>query len=468
MSNQLIDMSNGVYMSADATVLLNLNHYSRKEDDDECYDEGGVTSHKGVPHMIKYWGNDNELPYRREKMIKASNIVGTLLSSKRDLLIGQGITAYRETFVNGEKGREYIPIPDAVQDWLDESQFEERYLHKAVLNYFMHANVFCEFMKSKTGNILYLTCHESKHTRAAKKQNGRIPEYYVCADWYDRLDGKLNPVSIVPNIKDAFNGINDLPSKFMYHFGDIGLNDGYYYHPNYWGGKDWIMLANDIPVFHKHNIRNGYTPRFHITAPKGYFLDKQKMQRAMTEEAQQECINSAMAAQQKFINDFNKFMAGIQNAGRALFTTDDFEPLTREYRGIKIEAIKYDMQDKALLDLFDKSNDANISAIGLPPTLAGINTAGRLSAGSEIRNLLMYFIIKELPRPRKDILKPFVLALKLNGLHDPTIKYTFEDILITKLDENKSGIKSTTENQNPTSASFLNFFGQNAGSDVTE
>lgn len=408
-------------------------------------DVGEIIKAQGADKKIKSWGSDNYLPKRRDDMLMYSNIVGELISTKRDLLIGQGLTCYREVYdESGTKSKHYEPIPSHIRSWIKDRRWMSQYLNKAVLSYFKHGNIFVEVTLAKDRSVYSMKVHDCRYVRAVEKEKGVIPGYYICADWQMAVDKKDNPVYYLPALPEIGDK-GKYPDRFMIHLGDETFYDGYYYHPTYWGGEEWIDLANNIPVWHKANLQNGYSPRFHIKIPKDYFLDKQTFASATTEEAKSKCITASEQAQREFLDKMNKFLSGMDKAGRAVYTIEDFSPIMKGYVGISIEEIKYDMKDDALIKLFEASNQANISAQGFPPILAGIENQGKLSSGSEIRNLLSYFIISKLPRRRADILMPFLLMLDINGWADDELFWTFEDVHITKLDDNKSGNSSTTE-----------------------
>jgi hypothetical protein len=447
-------ISEFAFFDRNSGTLVELGHYDSERFNDAVDfggDVGRVFSHQGLGNAkIKWWGTDNLLPIRRDALLMSNDKVGEIISSKRDLLIGQGIQAYTETYdEKGEKKREYMPLPDNVAKWLRSSKWEKKYLQNATLNYFKHANVFVEFMKAKDGSLLWMKSHDCKTVRAAEKINGVIPGYFLCADWSLPITSRNtaveeNHVVYVPAMPDVMD-VKELPDHFIMHFGDETFDDGYYFHPPYWGGEYYIELSNIIAIWHKGNMENGASPRFHIKIPRGYFLDKTSLASAKTPEERAACYNAEKTKQQKFIDEMNNFLAGVRNAGRAVFTIDDFNQITKGYDGITIEEIKFDMKDDSLIKLYDACTASNVAAQGFPTVLAGIETNNKLSSGSEVRNILMYFIISKLPRRRRDILSPFELMLEINGWYDPNIKYTFEDILITKLDENKAGVSSTAE-----------------------
>jgi hypothetical protein len=45
----------------------------------------------------------------------------------------------------------------------------------------------------------------------------------------------------------------------------------FYAYPTWWCAKEWIELANLIPMFHKSGIQNGYNIKYLIRMPVDYF-----------------------------------------------------------------------------------------------------------------------------------------------------------------------------------------------------
>lgn len=449
------EITENVMYDESSGTLINFHYDDRRSTLEGNPDVGRVGVHTGIGKKIKYWGPDNMLPNYRDELLMGSNIVGELLNTKRDILLGKGLMAYQQ-IIEGEGAKQQkhnIPmeIPAHVQDWIDNADFVSRYLNGASANYYKHANVLADMNRNRLDRkILYIENIDCKYWRSQEKIGGKVPGYFVGDYDLYNVDEATRLDKDRYKFRSAWDGKvkeNKQPA-FAVHVGDDFFCDGYYYHPAYWGGEEWISLANEIPIFHKHNMKNGYAIRFHITIPKGYFLDDFKMKSAKTEADRTACFNAERTAKKNFIDFMNKFLAGNQNSGRAIYTDGAFDEVLKMYNGIKIEEVKYDMKDKSLLELFDKSNDANISAQGFPRALSGIETQGKLSSGSEIRNIYNYYVDTKLHRRRDDILKPFILMLKINGWYDPKVKWTFEDTIIQKLDENPKAQTGAIEGQN--------------------
>lgn len=389
---------------------------------------------------FKQWGSKNDLPEYREDMLMDSNIMGELIDTKRNIALGNGMKAYHEIIEDGVRRRIDVKIPGEIADWLRESEFYENYLDAAFLQWYMHANVFAEFVLTKKGTVHSVQLKNCRYIRAVEKINGKIPGYIYAPKWGSAKElRELKKSEWIP----AYNPERK-QAKFMLHIADNVFHDGYYGIPAYWGGVEWIRVSNSIPVFHESNLKNGYNIRFLVKYPEGYFLNKYEYDTAAGDpDKQQECLDKERIAKQDFIDKINELLSGSENAGRAVFVEDMLNQITSEYTGVTITPVDFDMKDKALLELYEKTNQANISAQGIHPTLANIESQGKLSSGSEMRNAFLFYVLTKVPRPRRQVLKTMDVVMKINGWDKkyPDLKWTFQDFQITTLDDEKNGYK---------------------------
>lgn len=395
---------------------------------------------------IRTWGNDNLLPQQREALVLDNNIVPELIGTKRDITVGGGLMYYQERFESGADGKkkrivEEEEMPKAAMEFFSrmedttQGQTIDQFLLKNCRNLMFHANLFVEYIRDKNGAIFSMEAMESRHVRPEKmRENGVVMNWYWSGDWKNRVKPEYTP-QVIP----AYRGEMRKQPKFLYHAMDDVLCDDYLGIPTWWGGRAWIECANAIPVFHISNLRNGYTLRWHIEIPTTYFSD-------MTAAAQTQAQKTAAAAKetearQIFIRKLNDFLAGAEQAGRALITEYEInKQMAKDYPGIKVTALNVDIKDEALLKLFAHSNDANISAQGIHPTLAAIQTQGKLSSGSEIRNAFTMYVAIKTPVKRAVLLRPINLVDRINGWSGKSGgKWGFRDIEITKLDEDPAG-----------------------------
>lgn len=447
-------ISNSSYYLREGQAII---QFANKLADD--FDQGKVVRNVppggGDPIEIMAWGKDNDLPQQRELLVSSNNIIPSLIERKRNILCGQDIMPYRIAHVmeGGKlrKKKEEVQMPPQVEMWLNGDNWGNgkdfyQVLTDAASEYVKHSLVIPEFIRTKKGDqINSIDIKECKYMRAAKKNDaGKITRWYWSGHW-----GKNTRSSNLETKKtvalEVYTGEEKKQPKFIKPVGDYMLNDGYYPIPVWWGGWEWIELANCIPQFHRNNLQNGYNLRWHIQIPADYFLDYEAWQSAATEAEKKEVLKDKESREQAFIDDVNSFLAGLSQSGRTVFTKYELDKsLGKEYPGIKITALEYNMQDEALLKLFEKSNTAATSAQGIHPSLAGIETAGKLSSGTEIRNAYLIWLIINTPHPRRILLDMLRLVKKINGWPED-IYYTIRDFELTPLSESSTGMQESNQ-----------------------
>lgn len=404
---------------------------------------------------IMSWGSRNDLPQLYEGLLTENNVVPVLMQRKRDIMVSDGLFAYQKRRTVQPDGTtktqiEEVEMPAEAQAFFEETDIDA-YLMAAAGELMKHSLIVPEFVRLKRADdknrfkIASLRCHEGKYVRSGRKNDdGKVTTWYWCGHWLQKKDPKEKK-RIVP--LPVYTGEESKQPLFVLPIGDYFFNDGYYPIPVWRGGKDWIEMSNMIPEFHINNILNGYSIRFHIKIPTGYFLDYERWNACTTDEERAACKTEEQHQEQAFMNDVNKFLAGLDNAGRALFTKFEFETVTgKAYPGIEIVPINYDMKDTALLELFKASNTANVSNQAIHPSLANIDVAGKLfGSGTEVRNAYLLFLITSTPQVRRMMMKPIELVKKINGW-PVDVFYGIRDFELAPLNEDKSGMKPA-ENQ---------------------
>lgn len=398
---------------------------------------------------IMYWGAKNDLPQLYEALLTENNVVPVLMHRKRDIFVSDGLFAYRKNRITNPDGStktvmEEVDMPPEAADFFEQIDIDQ-YLLKSTGELVKHSLFVPEFIRFKRDRKIKLVqVHECKYVRSGKKNDdGKVTDWYWSGHWTKTTDKEAKRIVQLP----VYAGEEARQPKFVVPIGDYFLNDGYYPIPVWRGGKDWIELSNMIPEFHINNILNGYSIRFHVKIPTGYFLDYERYNACTTDEERDACKADEQKAEQDFMNDVNEFLAGLDNAGRALFTKFEYEQATgKVYPGIEIVPINYDMKDSALLELFKASNTANVSNQAMNPSLANIDMGGKLfGSGTEVRNAYLLFLITSTPQVRRMAMKPINMVKKINGW-PADIYYGIRDFELAPLNEDKSGMKPA-ENQ---------------------
>lgn len=430
-----------IKMSKGEAALVTFSRYEDTTSKTEPISKSGT---KGG-FKIRFWGTKNNLPQFREQLVMRNNIVPALLKTKRDITFGTGLFAFKKKFKSdeGKPNIEEVETPDDVQTFFDDVSIDD-YLLDALKNMFLHANVFTEVIMSTDGKkVARILCKDCKYVRLGEMDDdGKITKAYISGNWAGRnyKSENTDDITELPLIRIGVDEIDytNLPPHFIMMTGDNFFNDGYYNSPDWFSGRTWIEVSNAIPLFHQNNIANGYTFRFHIKIPKGYF-SKRPIGEGI--DAIKNAEKDEAAARDAFLKGVNDIFSGVEGAGRTVWSQYDVNAMIgAQYPDIKIEPITYDMKDKSLLELFEKSNSANVTGQGLFPVLAGIEIAGKLSSGSEIRNAFTLWLAIKTPVARRTVLKPINFIKKINGW-DKSIHYAFGDTVITTLDDDPTGIK---------------------------
>jgi len=413
-----------------------------------------VPGMSNASERVMSWGFDDILPNYREQLVSENDIVPSLLATKRDILIGAGIMAYTKEYIDTAQGRKEVrhevAMPIVAKDFFEKIDVDE-FLETTARNYALHSMMPVEIIATADRKgIASLRALECRHVRSAEMNElGDIPAWYWCGHWGHRrteAQGEMKAYRI-----PTFNRNAEMLEKKSIHvmMDRLLCLDEYYPTPYWWGSEEWIRLANCIPEFHLAMLKNGYSFRVHVEIPKDYFLDNTASDLANTDlaEVTKTRQTAATAAKRAFVDRLNEVLQGHTKAGKLIITEYEIDKaLGKEYPGIKITPISLDLKDEAMLKLFDASNTANMSAQGIHPTLANIQTQGKLSSGSEIRNALAMHIILKTPGPRRRMFYLIHLAKRMNGWPE-NVFYTIRDTLITNLDEDKSGTTSGTEQE---------------------
>jgi hypothetical protein len=404
----------------------------------------GIYHAGNASHRIVFWGENNALPEEREYIIGNNNIVPQIIRTKRDLIIGGGMMAYTERYEkkDGKMVRviDEVEMPTEFSEWLEMQDEYYGGVEELCNDLLKHGNYYVEGGLRGDEKPAFLKPHAARCVRAQKQdRSGRIPMYFTYGGWsrvanQQRLD-EVKQMGRVP----AYNPMSkDLQPKFMMHGADKLMGGPYYYDPHYAGSSIWIKVANAIPLFHLSNMENGFNIRYLIKVPEDYFI------RSLSEDKRKDTEklrNHVREAKLIFKNKLNEFLAGMKNAGRGLIVTKHiYKGIQKEWPELEIVPLEVDLKDEAMIKLFESSNQANTSAHGIPPILAGLATGAKMTSGSEVRNLYNFWQISAAPIPRGILLRPYRWAWRQMGL--PTeLKLGFRNTELTTTDKNPTGIQ---------------------------
>lgn len=410
-------------------------------DTDKTYKKAKALHAKGK--LWASWGQKNDLPYVLMSLVYNNNLLPGSLDTKDQITIGDKIIFYYERFEDGK----IIPTPFEdieLSDWLEEIGTNE-YLEEAAIDYNWFANAFAELAYgnqrgSKANKIVSIKNIEAVDCRAEIMDPKRlISLHYGIADW------KNNPKDV--KVVDAFDPSKDKQAnKFIIHCKKKTPGQPYYPMPSYIGAQHWIRHANKIPIWKSANMDNAINIKYHVQIPERYFLNLYPDAQGYTKKDRQKKYEEKCA-------EIGEYLAGVENVSKAFFTQFAVDPVSgKELPGWKIEPIKNEINHEAYSKDFEDSNSAILSGVGVSPSLSGVMMPGKMGAGSGADIRLSYeFHSKVKTRyPRRILLKPIELAMKINGLDKRKVdgqlrkvKVGIQDMEFTTLDKNPTGSQKT-------------------------
>lgn len=358
-------------------------------------------------------GLENMEPSTLLNLIANNNIQLPLLQTNIDFCLGDGIGLFNKKIVDGKVIYERV-LSNDIEQWMLEDNYQDK-LRQKTTDLYMLGNCFSEMVFSKSGTVLSTAHMMPTEARSSVINNKRIIEKYFIGDWIN--SSLLKDKETVDSYENVA-GKNKL-TKAIVHGKKYFPGQHHYGIPVWWGVKNWIYLANQIPLFHLAGLTKGYNMRWHIKIPVSYFDQFPENERAKEEE--------------ELMDRMDKYLAGAENAGKAFVSR-----FSQNHPEWKIEPLSSEIYDDAYKDIFTHSNTALSSANNIDPSLAGYDTSGKLSSGSEKRNSYLIHTTLKTPYYRSILLKELYLIKKHNKW-DPNIEFRFLDTELQTLDVNKSG-----------------------------
>jgi hypothetical protein len=451
----------------DSVGGISYNSGAVREPIDNPSDIGGlrrITLPSGENAQIKDWGKDNQAPLRLDEAIAANHVLPSLLDTKRKLIYGQRIYMYHERYEKDAKGKmrliqDEVQKPAEIEDFIDACE-EEQYFQMVIGQLVKNGNIITEFLTSRAPSvsgttISALKAQESKFWRKEKMDSfGKVKNAYFKGDAWSKKS-RSNDFEIRKSPMWAGYNDTDTENNFVYWTGDrMFCQDDYYFSTIWKGSLPWAGLMNVIPVFHDSNLKHRYMTSFHIRLRKGMFLDP-RYYKTQDPEEKKKYINEEAAARSAWLGEANSVLAGVENAGRAIWSEEEhLSNVQKQFPDVEIIPLKIDMKDEALLKLYETATKAVMSSVQMHPTLANVETAGKLSSGSEMRNATLMQRILHTPLPRHITMEGFTIAIKVNKWDVKYAdkgrkpKFGFHDEDIVALSEDKTGSKPNDNSQN--------------------
>lgn len=383
---------------------------------------------------IVKWGSDNLLPLFNRQILADNDIKQNLIDTDVDITCGKGLVLYTETIEDGKRVKQYLDYSDASElfDWIEDWGIDN-FFRESIQDVKEFGNSWAEIIldggKKMATSLVSLDAVDCRLTQV---EPGRLDSpLLMVADWKNSQlkDDDISEVPLLDILKPDLSNVRGY--KCALHLKKRISGQPYYSLVEWHGTKDYAEIANIIPKFHKQGLKNGYMMRYHIKIPISY-LESLMNNGKSAEEVKSE-IQTQLDAVLKDVENGHKSLVSFIN---------DKMPNPSEW---KVEKIETDLKDESYLKLSDHATKVNARGHNLHPVLAGIETSGSLSSGSEILNLINYHVAYKTQRIRDIALRPINLVKNFNFPDYRNIKIGVEDVELTTLDKNPNGQQTVTQ-----------------------
>lgn len=418
LRSKAVTIDDGFVFSPGASTLY---EYIDKSGNDQRGKPLIIGHSSGLKFDIIKWGSNNRLPYENLNLITGNDIKPALIENKTNFIIGKGLIYGYDRV---EDGKHYFEAAqdDKIDEWLERNNIQEE-LFGLSDDLEIHGNAFVDCILSADGTKLMIARKlDATMSRIGIEQDSNL-ESLVYADW---LEKERPDYSEVIPLYSPF--LLPLPTRFVMHLRSIQSGQHYYALPVWNGTRDWSGIANIIPRFHEAGLKNGYFIRYHVKIPETYFDKFPAEQR----EKKKEELRVQMDA----------FLSGTDNAHKTFYSFLKKLPDGTVVEDWEIKKIDVDLKDDSYLKLHDHSSKVHARGHNIHPILAGVETSGALSSGSEIMNLVNFHVQYKVHKARTLLLKPIKLAQRINKWH-PKIIFKFQDVTLTTTDKNPKGQEAT-------------------------
>lgn len=403
---------------------------------------------------IASWGKNNDYP---QKVIEAVRLNGSASSGLRFLRkahYGNGLILYKDNVNDqGKKQIQLVPVTENkdINDFFLKSQVR-RFSKEIITDLEWWSIAFPEYILSNNfKTINKVTRHRAAWCRfeLMNEENGLIEHVYISEQFGRKsVDLEGDYVEKVPLIDSYWsadqvkeyckaNNIKKFIRPIFYP-----LLDEAFYPKAEWQSilnSGWLDVANSVPELKKALFNNQMTIKYIIEIDERYF--QQIYQKQWKEFKPEERIN----IRQQVIDDINDSLVGNDKAGKTIQSMMLEDKDGKQFSAVKITPLDDKLKDGSYLPEAEAANSEVLFALGVDPSLIGAGIpGGKLGAGSGSDKREAFTILSALKKhDRETTIEIFEFIQQYNNW-DPSIKFGFENTILTTLDANPTGTQTAT------------------------
>lgn len=380
---------------------------------------------------IAFWGVNNDFPQQVIKDVEASTILAPKLAWLARALHSGGITyGVREVDEDGEK---LVPKSDPRVDAFLKDTKIHIWLNEACKSFYYFRNVFPMMLKDGNDKIGRIRSQQAEYCRVLKRDaKGKISHVGVNAQWEE--DAKYDdPETLkIPAIDPLGYPMDEIKERkldhFIYPIKDHSPGKSYYALAEWESARKsgWYELAQAIPKFKSHILKNQATIKYLIVVADWYWKAKYKDWDEKTQDEQ-------LATYKEELDGFENTMKGSEKAGKSLMTFKKYNPATnKEETAWQVEAIDNKIKDGQYIEDSQEASSHLLFALDLDSSLVGAGPGKKMGEGSGSDKRVAYNMHILNTKPHQDIiLDPLNFISDYNGWG---VTFWFRNYLIATQD----------------------------------
>ena len=391
------------------------------------------------------WGADNQMPYRILELVESDETLATCQMFNAELCYGAGLV------YDTKEAKRNVQLE--VTDYLMDNDIPSYFL--GVCQDFKHF-AFCVsviILNNEGSRIVRILRKEACYCRfAPADKEGNIP-YVLYANWRKSISSKNDVEKI--ELLDVHSPWSDLKERMQIAKGKksktstrkfavvcrVPTPDSTYYPIPYYAALfkgNWYNIKKLIGMAKEAKLKNSAPIKYHIEIANRYWDGIFKAE-AITDRKKQ--MERVVEEKEKIIN----FLTGMENSGKALFSTFYVSPDGKEQHDVVINKVETDKEGGDWsTDIIEAVNmtcftlHIHSNLVGSVPGKSQTN-----NSGSDKREL--YTIAQALQKPYHDLLfTVHYIIIKYNAWEG--VKPDCPFIMLSTLDENRDA-KLVTPNK---------------------
>jgi hypothetical protein len=329
------------------------------------------------------WGVDNDLPRRVMCEVEKNGVASTALRLNVKTLYGQKVVPVRVTSLDPESGKEtleYAPDPD-VMDFLRRSNINQ-FRAKCLMDWVYLGQTFPMLCLNEDRSKISMITHD----KASKfryspfdPKLGRIDQCVRSANWPNPAMFQMEFIKAI----DSYNWYLEVDRirydnqvKYVYPIKTMDIMRDYYATVHWLGifTNGWLQNSNSIPQIKAAIIKNVMTIKYHITIPVTYWTSMYPTFQKMAQKDR----DAIVTAEYTKMNDF---LSGKDNTMKTFISTFSVDNTGKAQPGWSIIALDDKMKNDAWLPDATAANSEILFAIGVNPSIFGLNSPGGSNGG---------------------------------------------------------------------------------------